>query len=292
MTDLMIAESSLSPEEAILFHEKLWVLMEAVTREYTNGESTSVSSEAAQRLLASVCFVLNQYLIETEKTASELLSEDFSKAFEHGKKSVLRLCDKVRAQWKAACSTVPKIPSLALTETLKGINEGFYHYNIDLFAADIPCTVTYQLMESVPESLLGMEYLSEYLKRLLLENYVISRFDQKAVRRLLIRISPFYSEMLINLCEVPLQNAVGLSLLGKEVFSLEIAAADRDELVNLFLGTPDFSAYMLLEKAAERVCEAIGIPAGESREYVIRFVKSLLPRIKASAKNGLRGVFI
>ena len=288
----MLAENSLSPEEALLFHQKLWVLLEEAAKEYTNGESTSVSSETAQKLLTSVCFVLRQYLSGSGKTARDLLFEDFSEAFEHGKKSVLKLCDKVRAQWKAACSTAPKIPSLALSETLKGINEGFYHYNIDLFSAEIPCTVTYQLMESVPESFLGAEYLSEYLERLLLENYIVSRFDPKALRRLLIRISPFYSEMLINLCETALQNAVGLSLLGKDIFGLEITFADREKLSDIFIGALDSSVILFLEKAAEKVCDALGFTDVNSRGYVIRFAKSLLPRIKASAESGMRGVFI
>lgn len=266
--------------------------MEEVAAEYTNGESTSVSSETAQRLLASVCFVLNQYLFETGKTASDLLFMDFSEAFEHGKKSVLKLCDKVRAQWKAACSTVPKIPSLSLAETLKSINEGFYHYNIDLFAADIPCSISYQLMESVPESTLGAEYLSEYLRRLLLENYIANHFDPKAVRKILLRISPFYAELLINLCEIPLQNAVGLSLLEKDIFSLEITEEDRRELGFVFFGIHDEKALFLLENSAKSICRSVGISDEYGMNYVIRFAKNLLPRIKASAENGFRGVFI
>ena len=292
MTDLEVFQNGMTAEEALLLHQKLWSLLEKLAKEYTFGESTSVSSEDAQRLLASAVFVLKQHLSAEGKEPKSLIDDDIFTAFEHGKKLVLKSCDEVRGLWKSACSTVPKAPSLALTETLKSINEGFYHYNIDLFSAELPCSISYPLAEPVPENLLGTEYLAEYLRRVILENYVISKFEAKKLRMLLFRISPYYSELLINLCEPSLQNCVGLSVLGEDIFGLSLSAEMRHSLSDIFSSADDEHALFLLENAAENICCALELSDEFSCGYIRRFVLNLLPRIKASAKNGLRGVFI
>ena len=94
--------------------------------------------------------------------------------------------------------------------------------------------IDYQLMLPVSEKALGIEYIILWLRELLLENYILSRFEAKAVRSVLLRVCPFYPELIINLCENPLQNAIGLILLQKDPFSLYITHSDRLALTETF----------------------------------------------------------
>ena len=292
MTEFLSVSDGLSTEEAALLHEKLWALLRKTSEEYTLGKSSSVSSADAQRLLASACFVLSEHLKYSGKTSRDLLSEDIFEAFEHGKKCVLKCCDETRELWKSACLSVPKIPSVSINETLKSIGDGFYCYNIDTFPSDVPCSITYPLMNAVPENELGMEYVREYLRRLMLENYILSRFDPAKVRQLLIRVSPFYRELLINLCEAPVQNAVGLAVLEKDIFGLRISAEERKELAEIFSAASDGELSALLDSGARKVSDSLGLESDGARDYLCRFAASLGPRIKVSIDNGMRGVFI
>ncbi len=292
MTEFLSASGGLSPEETVILHEKLWALLKKTSEEYTLGKSSSVSSDDAQRLLASACFVLNEYLKYSGKTSRDLLSEDIFEAFEQGKKSVLKCCDEARELWKKACLSVPKIPSIAINETLKSIGDGFYHYNIDTFPSEIPCNITYPLISSVPESELGMEYVCEYLRRIIFENYILSRFDNSKVRSLLSRVSPFYPELLINLCETPLQNAIGLAVLGQDILSLKIGRAEREQLIGIFSSRSKKEISSFVLNGASKVSSALDIDSADGRKYILRFAESLLSRIEVSIESGMRGVFI
>lgn len=283
--------TELSAEEAQQLHEKLWAVFCKMAKEFTNGESASVSEENAQRLLSSLCFVLREYLEDTEKTERSLLSEDIFAAFEHGKKSVLKRVDFARELWNKACLTLPRVPSRALSDTLQGIKYGFSHYNIDLFAAEIPGSIDYQLMCPVPEETLGIEYTVCWLRRLLAENYILSRFEPRALRSVLIRVCPFYQELVINLCENPLQNAIGLVLLKKDPMPLSVTRSDRALLTEMFSPLKREQSEELLNSAGEELCRILLVP----EEYcgtVCAFAKSLAPRIAAALPSKLCGIFV
>lgn len=292
MTEFLSVSGGLSAEETLVLHEKLWALLERTAKEYTLGKESSVSSEAAQKLLASACFVLGQYLKYNGKTARDLLSENLFEAFKEGQKCLINCCDEARELWKKACLSVPKIRSLGLTETLSSIGESFYHYNIGAFPSEVPCDITYPLMTEIPENFLGMEYVCEYLRRLLFENYILSRFDAQNVRLLLKKESPYYSELLINLCEAPIQNAIGLALLKKDIFELKITPAARKDLKELFESFSEEELAFALEEGADEVSKSLGIFQPEGQNYIRGFAKSLLPRIKVSIESGMRGVFL
>ena len=290
--DFSLTQSTvLSADEQLSLQEKLWELFAAAAKEFTNGESTSVSEENAGRLLSSVGFLLREHMDDTGETERDLLYGDITAAFEHGKAVVLKRVDFARELWNKAVLTLPKVPSRALSDTMQGIKYGFSHYNIDLFAAEAPGSIDYQLMTPVPEGTLGIEYTVAWLRDLLLENYILSRFEARAVRGVLLRVCPFYQELIINLCENPLQNAIGLVLLGKDPFPLAVTYADRAALTALFapLSRPECEA--LLAAAAQKLCGVLAIPP-EYQGGAAAFAKSLAPRITASLPSKLCGVFV
>lgn len=280
----LIDGSGLSPEEIVFLHQKLWELFVSVATDFTDGKSTSVSEENAQRLLSSVCFILREHLDDIGENEHSLIDCSIDDAFEHGKAVVLKRVDYARELWQKVCLSVPKLQSHSLTDTLKGIKYGFYHYNIDFFAAEVPGNIDYQLMQPISDKLLGIEYTIHYLNRLLLENYILSRFDPKQVHKLLLHLGPFYPELLINLCEYPLQNALGLFILGKEPFSLLITDDDRTALTEFFEPLSADECAVKLAIAAQKICDTLSL-SNEHADYVVSVAKALAPRIKASVKK-------
>ena len=290
--EFSLAQSAvLSEKEQLLLHQKLWSLFEAAANEFTNRESSSVSEENALRLLSSVCFILQEYLEETGHTERDLALGNIDEAFKYVKAVLLKRVDEARELWNKAVLTIPKIQSRALTDTMQGIKYGLSHYSTDLFAAEVPGSIDYQLMLPVSEKALGIEYIILWLRELLLENYILSRFEAKAVRSVLLRVCPFYPELIINLCENPLQNAIGLILLQKDPFSLYITHSDRLALTETFASLSKQECEDLLCAAAQKICVRLLIPK-ESCKGVEAFAKSLAPRIMASIPSKLCGVFV
>jgi hypothetical protein len=73
----------------------------------------------------------------------------------------------------------------------------------------VPCDIDYQLCRPVPEDLLGVEYVNEYLRRVVLENDFLRRFPKEPVIKLLENYCPDYRGLLINLYEPVATNALG-----------------------------------------------------------------------------------
>lgn len=128
-------------------------------------------------------------------------------------------------------------------------------------------------------------------RRLLAENYILSRFEPRALRSVLIRVCPFYQELVINLCENPLQNAIGLVLLKKDPMPLSVTRSDRALLTEMFSPLKREQSEELLNSAGEELCRILLVP----EEYcgtVCAFAKSLAPRIAAALPSKLCGIFV
>ena len=137
-----------------------------------------------------------------------------------------------------------------------------------------------------------MDFTEEYLKRVLTENLILSRFDGGAVGALLRTVHGGIEEAYLNLCEQPLTNALGLTLLGKDVRSLSTGKAEQEGLLYL-LRSRTRERRQLLRGAAIKLCGELQISDAWSRGYVTAFAESLLPRLGAAlSAEDLSNIFI
>ena len=126
----------------------------------------------------------------------------------------------------------------------------------------------------------------QWLRRLALENWFLSRFPAENAASALARCCPDYKDMPLNLCEPVLTDALGLAALDRDIFPLTFSAADRDSLRTVLRrpGAPDAAAQNVLAQLAP-------CPIGAAA-YVSAFVSALRPRLAAALETGgLGGVF-
>lgn len=71
-------------EETQRFLEKLWQLLAKQTERYTMGDSTSVPTETAQELLASICYTLQFEMAQSGFTPRDLLNSDLYAVLKDG----------------------------------------------------------------------------------------------------------------------------------------------------------------------------------------------------------------
>ena len=97
----------------------------------------------------------------------------------------------------------------------------------------------------------------------------------------------------MNLCEQPLTNAVGLSLIKKDVRKRSIDSAEREEITGLLSFKSHREREKLLRTSAYNICDSMQITDDCVREYTVLFAQSLLPRLEAALKFGdVSNIFI
>ena len=284
---------TLTDEDEIAIQTKLWQLLARRTELYTMGDSSSVRIETAQELLQSISFCLELFLRQSRNTKKFLVSADLEEVFGQGQTVCEEKIELGKLLYNKACLTAPGIENISYRDTLTEIGGFFKHYDYRFFAHRIPCDIDYQLCNPVKESMLGIEYINDYLGRIIVENDFVRRFEKNRVESLLECCCPDYRGLLINLYAPVAANAVGLALLHENVGALEVTASGDTRLVKLFDGLSATPAKKALSEAALRVCAELNIKDASTVRYLRKTAEELFPRIEAALPHGtLGGIFI
>lgn len=281
-----------TPEEIAVFQERFARLLERRTAIYTMGDSTSVPTRVALGLLRSVCFVLG---IDPDRpeVPERLLSVDLEGEFRRRLADIERKVELAGELWRDVIATMPAIPNIALQDTQASIGNFPRFYDFRSMAHEIPVSIDYPLCHPVPETLEGVDYINEYLRRLLIEARFLRHFDRCASERVLASASPDFVELLVNLYEPVATNAIGRALLGKHPQSLQIADEDRAEIARRLESLDEVGRERALREAATDVCKALGIEDLAAEEYLRDLVPELLPRVAVGLAHGeFRGVWV
>lgn len=274
------------------FQARFLRLIERRTAIYTMGDSTSVPAHVALDILSSVCFVLGIDPDEAE-IPERLLSVDLEDEFRRRLSDIERKVELGGELWREVVATMPPIPNIALQDTLRSIGDFPRVYDFRSMAHEIPISFDYPLCHWVPESLMGVDYINEYLRRLLMEGDFLRRFERDACVRVLERSSPDYVELLVNLYEPVATNAIGRALIGLDPSPLRIAEKDRAAIADTLGPLTAAARERALRAAAERACDAIGVADPAAREYLGVLACELPPRIDVGLAHGdLSGVFV
>jgi hypothetical protein len=252
-----------------------------------------VPAETARELLASLCFTLGLYLKESGSPAGRLVTDDLNDLFQQGIRVIEEKLACAKKLYQAACLGAPDIENISFRDTLRNLGLFFRRYDYRFFAHLVPCSVDYQLCHAVPDEPGGVEYVTEYLRRVIIENDFLRHFDRVRVEGLLRCYCPDYRGLLVNLYEPAAANAVGLVLTGGDVLSLDVTDHDRARLASLFEPLPASRAKESLLNAAARLCRTLEIRDDAARDYLAMTASSLFPRIAAAREHGgLDGIFL
>lgn len=274
------------------FEDAFLRLLERRTALYTMGDSTSVPTHVAADILRSICFVLG-IDPDSPEIPEHLFAVDLEQHFRRRSEAIAQEVAAAERLWRDVCLTMPMIPNIALRDTLAGIGGFFKQYDHRLMAHDIPCSIDYPLCQPVDEALLGIDYIAEYLRRLMIEAGFLRRFDVGACERVLSSASPDHIGLLINLYEPVAANAVGLALVGKDPAALVIGNAERDAIAARLGAVGGVARERALSAAAGALCERLGMTGEGEQAYLHALLPELLPRIEVGLAHGsLRGVFV
>lgn len=280
-----------SPEDVAIFQERFVKLLERRTAIYTMGDSTSVPRHVALDVVLSVCFILG---IDPDRPEipERLLAVDLEDEFQRRLAKVEHTVERVGERWREACAMMPPIPSASLRDTLTSLGDFPRLYDFRSMAHEIPVVFDYPLCLPVPDTLLGVDYIDAYLRRLLLEFDFLRRFEPDACIRVLERSSPGYVDAPLNLYEPVATNAIGRAVIGKDPIPLRLSETERAEIAGRLRSLGEAGRPQMLREAALAASRAVGVDGDAAREYLLALVPELLPRMEVGLESGdLRGVF-
>ena len=264
--------------------EALYSLLSAQCKSFTGGQSSSLSVETVEALLSSICFSLSCFANKYGQNA--LLEIPLEKALEGARdilKKRIQLC-------KTLYLTLLRLPfqpdNVSYRDTVNGMENFFKKYDYYFFADQIPCDIDYQLCLPVSESLWGVEFLTEYIKRLICEGRFCGAFQRYEITALLANFGSRNDELLINVFTPVLSNALGRVLLGNDISTLEVTPDGIEKLFSMFAGLKYEEALPIVDKASKLLCSRVGF-SGYNAEYVTESARTLIPRICRCDPKGL-----
>ena len=282
--------TNISNEDKEIITIKIWTLLGKVTERYTMGDSSSVPVEIAEELLKSITFLLK-------------------KEMKNGKFEVdIFECENLEGVWKDSWITIEKdiamgkdlleeviktstgIENISYDDTVMGIEKGLKIYDYRFLAHEVPCSIDYQLSNPVDEDMQGIDFINEYLTRLLFENKFCNNFEKEKIIGILKSYCRDYKGLLINIFEPVLTNVIGLEMLEADIFELEIKSYEREILLYTF---KKMNIEENIIKAASNICNKLKIVSDYEINYVKMTALNLLPRIKEGIKNNnIENIFL
>lgn len=176
--------------------------------------------------------------------------------------------------------------SRALGETLLGIGEFWRRYDWRFAAHEVPCDIDYPLALPVSENLRGVDYLTEWLGRLEAEVRLRDAFPRMAREAAWERFHPERYDLPLNLYVPLAADALCLFALGKEVRALTVGAEERRAFALRMALLTEEETAAALRRWAEGLGEALGLPEGRDRRYLVACAGALLPRVRTAVEQG------
>ena len=179
----LIPSNLFSGDDLQILLPRLWELLGKQTERYTMGDSTSVTVEAAQELLASLWYTITLVMDETHTPYSRLLSDELMPFVKQGQTILQDKLESVKRLWEAVCRTSPEIRNSYFTDTLRGIGDYLRRYDLCYFAHRKPLCIDYPLLNAPSETMHGLTYTEQYLKCMLAELLEMMQNKSKAKQR-------------------------------------------------------------------------------------------------------------
>lgn len=253
--------------------EGLLLLADRIDR-FTQGKSSSVPAEQAERLLGGAAYTiglaLKQYL-SPEEALDALRQTPLSALEKAGERTLQSKLRAAQLLHRRLCGQLFSTPNVFYRATAVDGLAGFFRlYRPDAFPQELLISADYPVYSSIDDGA-GMEYLERYLRCLIYENQFLRLFSPQRVDGLLRGMDVRYAQLLMNLFGPVLAAALSCVMTGQPVPALR---CDRDALAALLRGKPAAEITPMLLDAARRLEAELGFTAG-----LRRYLHSCLPKL-------------
>lgn len=253
---------------------------------YTKGKSSSLKIEVGESLLLSIYYTIGAYFKNLDhiiESAEILKNKGVKEIYEEGRKLIeIKFCSS-KVLLDLVEKSMIKTENYAYNDTISyGIPLFFKEYNIEFDAHNTPGSIDYPLFEDKMD-LIGLEYIHNYSKKLLIENRFCKMFDELSIEKLLKSYHKKCEELLINIFRVVLTNALGSILVGKSGRNLHLTSEDIVYIEDIFKLKNHKMLSYIMENTLAKLIDELGIDHDELECYL----KYACVQITKDIKRGL-----
>ena len=261
--------------------EALFALLEDRIRRYTMGDSTSVPVDTARRLLEGILYCLD--LHRRNPTRDVPQSAPVEARRQAGVGAARRAAKRAKLLRLQAQRTPPPLVNTAYCDTMDALPAFFAGYDADFFAQEIPCSFDYPLCHPASETLLGAEYMQDFLRRLLAENTLLRAFPRDSLLALYETYYIDYTDLLVNLYLPAAEAATLCTLAGEDARTLSLSAAGMARAGQMLAQAEEAQAREMICIAAARTLANCGLSGDFLCAYLQQTALDLLIRLRAAA---------
>ncbi|RAL24106.1 DUF6179 domain-containing protein [Thermoflavimicrobium daqui] len=287
-------------QEVYDIQSQLILILKNLIRRYTQGESSSVSFETAEGILASMMYALDAYLLQLddpEKAIFYLKSYHIQEIYDKGIEVVRQCFEETKELYREIRVHPLDVAVEAYNMTIEESLPIFLKkYNILFDAHNTMASIDYPLAID-DMRIQGVFYIKQYLERLKMEMEFCRLFKIQDLQETLInfgRICGFdYRIELFNIFELVLNNAIFSVLSGGDASDLKISVNQYNQLASLFTLLDESQIRFAIYTAKDRLQVDLNISNPNMINYMTQCTDELVQRVIHAAKyNSLNSVII
>ena len=268
--------------------EEMMPIVSELAWKYTGCDHSSVTYEKAQMLMEAVLYCINE---DRRQEGNALVAKNIpaKEAYEQGRKIVLEKLKKLQTLYNELIPDFKDYGSVCLKDTVrKGIPAFLERYDFRYAPQETLLTLDYPVLRSYGV-LSGVDLVLCYMQDIRLEQKFLSKMEDKYIVKVLRKYQRDYEYVLVNICEIVLQNMAGHMILEKplqgqgfnreELESMEEILSDKTE--------EQIKAYLL--KALERLMAEYYDNDDRLLAYLGGGLSDIATRIRNNAENRCLG---
>ncbi len=281
-------------DEPMINHIQIEIaaILKDLIRRYTKGESSSVRTETAEKLMNSVFYALDAYMTsfkDPERSLACLKTESIPKIYEKGIRLITLCMADAKMLYREIRGKKLDVPfeiyNTSIDEALPGF---FKNYGIVFEAHDTACVLDYPLVFD-DMNRQGVYYIRNYLANLSTETEFCRLFNKEDILKLFINHGRLYridfQKTPINIFEVIINNTIFSVLAGNHGSRLDISLSEAEFLRSRLGKEKPAELSLQVDEAFAKIMADLQINGIKLRNYLARYQRLFYPRLLNAVKN-------
>lgn len=281
----------LTQQQVLQFQNESMEMLQELIGQYTQGESTSVTTEIAEELMTSLLYATDAWLSgleEPEEAVGQLTTMTLRQIHEKGLAAIRQCFEETKRLYQDAAVNKLDVPVDAYHLSIDDSIPVFLRkYSMIFGAHHTMASIDYPLAHDDMQ-VQGVFYIKQYLERFKLETEFCKLFDHQDLLELLVcygrenRVN--YRIELFNIFELVRNNAVFSLLAGGEPNGLRISEVQFNSLEQQFTGLAKRQLKVIISEATERLLERLPLSPAV-KKYILQGVDDLSQRLVNGTKH-------
>lgn len=281
----------ISDEDIKNMQIQIFELLDERVYKYNGTESSSIRKEIMEQINTSNYYTISLYL-KTFKNPDDavnmLKTKGLKEAYYNGRKRINRLLNIIKVMYIKVKQNKLKTKNTTYNNTIFGGIQGFLKiYDPDFNAQDMKITADYPLYNNLIGKQEGVEFINKYVNSLYIENQFCNLFPSENIEHLLNGYSPEYEDLVINIFEIVLLEAIACKLVGRDVKDLELNECEFKRICEMFNGKSKVEIQAHIEKAYKEIQEELFPQNKELQKYIEKNLKTIVDIMANFTSNSM-----